>query len=265
MFERFTEGARRTIFFAREEANRFGSTQIETEHLLLGICADKALTEHLLRPVSAKEIRAQIEQDRLRGEGSSPNVDLPLSDESKRVLKLGAEQADRLQDRHIGNEHLLLGVLTAEKSYAARLLRRNGVSLSTIREQIAKMRQDPSLVAGTKQSRINWADLGIPEGYAYPQLLFNPPSETMIVQVQGVDDKVWRPTRLYMKHKDAAKYEQVGNPDATTSYESPVTSLNQSLLGFNVMNWEKAEQGVGGNWKETPRPRQAAPELSSIP
>jgi len=37
MFERFTEQARRTIFFARYEASQFGSTQIESEHLLLGL------------------------------------------------------------------------------------------------------------------------------------------------------------------------------------------------------------------------------------
>jgi ATP-dependent Clp protease ATP-binding subunit ClpA len=37
MFERYTETARRTIFFARYEASQFGSTSIETEHLLLGL------------------------------------------------------------------------------------------------------------------------------------------------------------------------------------------------------------------------------------
>jgi len=37
MFERYTEGARRTIFFARYEANQFGSSDIDTEHLLLGM------------------------------------------------------------------------------------------------------------------------------------------------------------------------------------------------------------------------------------
>jgi hypothetical protein len=35
MFERYTEKARRTIFFARNEASQFGSPTIETEHLLL--------------------------------------------------------------------------------------------------------------------------------------------------------------------------------------------------------------------------------------
>ena len=37
MFERYTEKARRVIFFARYEASQFGSPCIETEHLLLGV------------------------------------------------------------------------------------------------------------------------------------------------------------------------------------------------------------------------------------
>ena len=37
MFERYTEKARRTIFFARYEASQFGSPRIEAEHLLLGL------------------------------------------------------------------------------------------------------------------------------------------------------------------------------------------------------------------------------------
>ena len=37
MFERYTEKARRVIFFARYEASQFGAPAIEPEHLLLGL------------------------------------------------------------------------------------------------------------------------------------------------------------------------------------------------------------------------------------
>ena len=47
MFERYTERARRVIFFARYEASQFGSTTIETEHLLLGLLAEKGSVAHL--------------------------------------------------------------------------------------------------------------------------------------------------------------------------------------------------------------------------
>ena len=63
MFERYTEKARRVIFFARYEASQFGSPYIETEHLLLGLLReDKALTNRFLRShASVESIRKQIE------------------------------------------------------------------------------------------------------------------------------------------------------------------------------------------------------------
>src|SRR6202521_5139978 len=61
MFERYTEKARRVIFFARYEASQFGSPYIETEHLLLGLLReDKALTNRFLRShASVESIRKQ--------------------------------------------------------------------------------------------------------------------------------------------------------------------------------------------------------------
>ncbi len=84
------------------------------------------------------------------------------------------------------------------------------------------------------------------QGIGHP----HPPSETMILQVQSVAGKAWCPARLYMKHKDAAKYQQIGSPAEMLSYENPVTSVKQPLLAFNVMTCQKNEQGVSCNWTE---------------
>src|SRR5216683_3086985 len=88
MFERYTEKARRVIFFARYEASQFGSPFIETEHLLLGLLReDKTLATRFLRSHAAVEwIRRQIEGHTTTREKGSTSVDLPLSDECKRVL-----------------------------------------------------------------------------------------------------------------------------------------------------------------------------------
>src|SRR5437667_39680 len=40
MWQRFTERARRAVFFAQEEAARLGENYISTEHLLLGLLRD---------------------------------------------------------------------------------------------------------------------------------------------------------------------------------------------------------------------------------
>jgi ATP-dependent Clp protease ATP-binding subunit ClpC len=140
MFERYTEKARRVIFFARYEASQFGSPCIETEHLLLGLLReDKALANRFLRSsASVDSIRRQIEAQTTLREKVSTSVDLPLSHECKRVLAYGAEEAERLNHKHIGTEHLLLGLLREEKCFAADILHERGLRLSTVREEIAR-------------------------------------------------------------------------------------------------------------------------------
>jgi ATP-dependent Clp protease ATP-binding subunit ClpC len=114
---------RHVIFFARHEASQVGSRHIETEHLLLALLReDKALAnrfQHLHATVES--IRKQIEGHTTSRQQASPSVDLPLSHESKRVLTFAAEEADRLSHKHIGTEHLLVGI-RREDCFAAKIL-----------------------------------------------------------------------------------------------------------------------------------------------
>jgi ATP-dependent Clp protease ATP-binding subunit ClpC len=142
MFERYTEKARRVIFFARYEASQFGSPYIETEHLLLGLLReDKQLAELILRGGTTEEfIRGQIEKLRPPGEKIPTSIDMPLSQESKRVLILAAEEAERLLHKHIGTEHLLLGLAAEGKSVAATILREAGLELAGLRDEITRVK-----------------------------------------------------------------------------------------------------------------------------
>ena len=139
MFERYTEKARRVIFFARYEASQFGSPYIETEHLLLGLLReDKALTNRFLRShASVESIRKQIEGHTTIREKVSTSVDLPLSNECKRVLAYAAEEAERLSHKHIGTEHLLLGLLREEKCFAAEILQERGLAVAGDSRRVA--------------------------------------------------------------------------------------------------------------------------------
>jgi ATP-dependent Clp protease ATP-binding subunit ClpA len=139
MFERYTEAARRSIFFARYEASQLGGRQIETEHLLLGLLRENKATVHrFLTSVAVPEIRAKIEAHSTRDPKLATSVDLPLSEESRRVLAYAAEEAERLAQRHIGGEHLLLGLLREESGYAALLLGEHGIHLAALRLEMAK-------------------------------------------------------------------------------------------------------------------------------
>lgn len=86
MFERYTEKARRAIFFARYEASQFGSPTIDTKHLLLGLLRESVHITRGLPPEALGTIRAQIAARPSSGEQISTSVDLPLSKSARRVL-----------------------------------------------------------------------------------------------------------------------------------------------------------------------------------
>src|SRR5437667_306155 len=154
MFERYTERARRVIFFARYEASQFGSTTIETEHLLLGLIReDKNLTNRFLRNHSSIEsIRKEIEGRTTIREKVSTSIDLPLSNECKRILAYAAEEAERLKHQHICTEHLLLGILREEKCVAAEILHERGLRLNAIREELARSVVDRQTLIKPKET-----------------------------------------------------------------------------------------------------------------
>ncbi len=156
MFERYTEKARRVIFFARYEASQFGSPYIESEHLLLGLLReDKALTNRFLRShASIESIRKQIEGRTTIREKVSTSVDLPLSQECKRVLAYATEEAERLSHKHIGTEHLLLGLLREDKCFAAEILHERGLRLSALREELSRVQNDKLTSTRAKETSL---------------------------------------------------------------------------------------------------------------
>src|SRR5438270_481351 len=102
MFDRYTEKARRVIFYARIEAGEFGTSYIETEHLLLGFLKEYgAFAKFLTVPASAESIRKQIEDATMRGQKVPASLDMPLSSESFRVLAYAAEEANKLSHKWV--------------------------------------------------------------------------------------------------------------------------------------------------------------------
>ena len=146
MFERYTERARRVLFFARYEASQLGSVSIETEHLLLGLIREgKGLTSRVFArsQLSLENVRKEIEGRSVFREKIPTSVEIPFSAETKRVLGFAAEEADRLLHNYIGTEHLLLGILREERSVAASILMEKGMRLATVRDDIVQLLEEP--------------------------------------------------------------------------------------------------------------------------
>ena len=141
MFERYTDKARRVIFFARYEASQYGSLCIATEHILLGLLReDRVLMKGLLGETDFEpRIRAEIERRIPARERISTSVELPLTEECRKILTFAAEEADRFGHRGVGTEHLLLGMLRMEGSLAAQILDEKGLKLAETREQLPRL------------------------------------------------------------------------------------------------------------------------------
>ena len=91
MFERYTDKARRSIFFALREAGALDSPYIESEHLLLGLLREnKWIMRRCIDPSETQEaIRKEIEGRTVLREPVSTRADPPLSNECKRILAYG--------------------------------------------------------------------------------------------------------------------------------------------------------------------------------
>jgi hypothetical protein len=141
MFERFTERARRVIFFARSEASSFGNPSIEAEFLLLGLLrVDKhTVLRWLGNGDDELSLREEIAKHVYQGPAIIPtSVDLPLSDEAKRALSYATEEATVLSHPFTGTEHLFLGLLRDPQSRVAKILFERGVDAKTVRETLIR-------------------------------------------------------------------------------------------------------------------------------
>jgi hypothetical protein len=236
MFERYTEKARRTIFFGRYEASQFGSPYIESEHLLLGLLReDKSLVNTFLHSHAAVEsIRRQVEERTVIREKVSTSVDLPLSNDCKRILAYAMEEADKFSHKFIGTGHLFLGVLREQDCFAAKLLGERGIGLEMARERIGS---NP-----TEQLGRSPKSLGLPSGYTSHKLLYNNAAEMLILELRA---SFVLPPRLFTRHISKEAYEEIGSPAEEVSYESPVTCESFPVVVFNSLKRGKR----GGDWE----------------
>lgn len=151
MFERYTEKARRVIFFARYEALQYGSPVISPEHILLGLMReDKTISSRYFpfrHNLTVEAIRREVEERIVLRERIPQSAELHLAPETKLILQFAANESQQLQSRNIGPEHLLLGLVRQERSIAAEILFQFGVRLKDVRDEINRQTGFPTLQA----------------------------------------------------------------------------------------------------------------------
>jgi len=161
MWQRFTERARRVIFFAQEEAGRLGENFVTTEHMLLGLVRENdSVAARILERmgVSLNRIRSEVERQVTRGDGRL-GQDMQLTPRAKRVIDLAYDEARQLNNNYIGTEHLLLGLIREGEGLAARVLAKLGVDLERTRREVMSLQDsDTSLTTTRTRSRTSTLD-----------------------------------------------------------------------------------------------------------
>ena len=146
MWQRFTQRARRTVFFAQEEAGRLGEHYVSSEHLLLGLVRENDSVAALILErigVSLERIRSETERQVTRGDGRL-GQDMQLTPRAKRIIDLAYDEARLISNNYIGTEHLLLGLIREGEGLAGRVLAKLGVELEKAREELRLLQDNDS-------------------------------------------------------------------------------------------------------------------------
>ena len=143
MWQRFTERARKTVFYAQEEAGKLGENYVSTEHLLLGLIRenDNVAARVLGRMgIKLERIRSEIERQVARGDGHV-GQDMQLTPRAKRVIDLAYDEARQLDNNYIGTEHILLGLISEAEGLAGKVLTKLGADLENTRQEVVKLQE----------------------------------------------------------------------------------------------------------------------------
>ena len=154
MWQRFTERARKVVFYAQEEAQKFGEGYVSTEHLLLGLVRESdSVAARVLEKlgVSLSKIRTEVEKQLPRGD-ARPSQDMTLTPRAKRVIDLAYDEARNLNNNYIGTEHLLLGLIREGDGLAGRVLAKLGVELDRARKEVMALQDNETQTKSTSRS-----------------------------------------------------------------------------------------------------------------
>ena len=138
-FERFTDLNRHSIVLAQEAARTHKHDLIGTEHILLGLLGEpRGLAYQVLMAKTGSEqgIRNAIGEAMPPAGKKAPRGHIAFRPESKEVIGQARRASADLGHDWVGTEHLLLGLIRAEDSRAAQILRNLGFTSDELRETV---------------------------------------------------------------------------------------------------------------------------------
>jgi hypothetical protein len=141
-FDKFTDGARRVLTLAQDEAQRLDHNYIGTEHLLLGLVREgEGVAARVLENLGADLAKIRTAVEFIIGQGDHPvSGEVGLTPRAKRVIELSIAESRTLGTHEIGTEHLLLGLVREGEGIGAGVLESLGITLDRTRAEVIRLR-----------------------------------------------------------------------------------------------------------------------------
>jgi len=159
-FDRFTERAQDAAARAYEIVQRYGHSQVDTEHVFLALLEQQdGAVPQILAALNADTAALQERLDReLR---ASPRVSVYgggvgqvyYTPRIRTVLELSQGEATRLKDEFISTEHIFLAILSERNTPSARIVSELGITREAVQNAIMELRGGQRVTTRQAESR----------------------------------------------------------------------------------------------------------------
>jgi len=133
--DNFTPKARHVLSLAQKQAEYFRKPQISTEHLLIALIElEGSVASRVLRELGleADRVREFVEEEMGFGDHTGQ---ITLSPGMQQVIPFAMDEARKKDQKSVGTEHLLLGLIRLKSCQAMNILEKLGVTPEQIRRQ----------------------------------------------------------------------------------------------------------------------------------
>ena len=147
-FDKFTERAQDAASRAVELLQRYGHTQVDTEHILLALLEQpEGIVPGLIEkmggtvPTMATRLDEELRKSprvTIYGGGNSEQVF--VTPRVKKLTELAQEEANKMKDEFISTEHIFLAISSERNTPAARVLGEANITKERITQAVADMR-----------------------------------------------------------------------------------------------------------------------------
>ncbi|WP_418751647.1 ATP-dependent Clp protease ATP-binding subunit [Frisingicoccus sp.] len=135
---RLTRQAERAVTFARDIAEELHHSYVGTEHLMLGLIrsADGLASKILIQNGITEEQMLRLIKQLINDGDVIAGEITDYTPRARRVLECSSREAARLNQKHIGTEHLLIALLKEKDCIALRLINTLGVSVQKVYSEL---------------------------------------------------------------------------------------------------------------------------------